>query len=136
MSEPRVRTKEVTKSKEHKGWKVYIDGSKWPKKPVDYYTGMNEEQAIKKAVEEYLYEGLHGKARITDSCDKPVNVPQPIKVLQTDHLYFDSPDAGDPVCLCSRCSQSIPDGIGIIRIWPDQGEGEYRYHPACLGAVG
>ena len=53
MSEPSIITKEVTKSKEHKGWKVYIDGSKFPRKPVDYYTGMTEEQAVKKALEEY-----------------------------------------------------------------------------------
>jgi len=50
MSE-RIITKEVTKKKEHKGWKVYIDGSKFPKKPVDFYTGMTEEQAVKKALE-------------------------------------------------------------------------------------
>jgi len=53
MSKPRIVTKEVTKSKEHKGWKVYIDGSKFPKKPMDYYAGMTEEQAITKALETY-----------------------------------------------------------------------------------
>ncbi len=55
-SKPKIVTKEVTKSKEHKGWKVYIDGSKFPKKPVDFYTGMTEEQAVKKAME-----GFKGK---------------------------------------------------------------------------
>lgn len=74
-----------------------------------------------------------GTAQITDSCDKPVNVPQPIKILQTDRLFIDSPNVGDPACLCSRCGLAIPDGIGIIRAWPaEKSEGEYRYHPKCL----
>ena len=46
----KIVTKEVTKSKEHMGWKVYVSGEKFPKKPVDYYTGMTEEQAVKKAL--------------------------------------------------------------------------------------
>jgi len=60
MSKPKIVTKEVTKNKEHKGWKVYIDGSKFPKKPVDFYLGMTEEQAVKKAIEEFsgLCDGL------------------------------------------------------------------------------
>lgn len=53
MSKPRIVTKAVTQNKLHKGWKVYIGGSKFPKKPVDFYTGMTEEQAIKKAREEF-----------------------------------------------------------------------------------
>ena len=140
MSEPRIITKEVTKSKEHKGWKVYIAGEKFPKKPVDFYTG-TEGQAVMHALEDWRkpqsterFGKAPGKAMITDSCENPVNVP-PIKILQTDRLFMDSPDAGDPICFCSRCGLAIPDGIGIIRAWPEQGEGEYRYHPACLGAV-
>jgi hypothetical protein len=55
MSNPRIRTKEVMKmkNKKLKGWKVYVDGEKFPKKPVDFYQGITEEQAITKALEEY-----------------------------------------------------------------------------------
>jgi hypothetical protein len=55
MSKPIIKTKEVMKmkNKKLKGWKVYVDGEKFPKKPVDFYVGVTEEQAIKKALEEY-----------------------------------------------------------------------------------
>jgi hypothetical protein len=134
MSESRIRTKEVTKNKQHIGWKVYINGSKYPKKPVDFYKDVTEQQAIMKAMQEFRLPGGAGKALITDSCEKPVNIGV-VNVLQTDRMFMDSPDAGDPKCLCSRCGLVIPDGIGIIRAWPEIGEGEYRYHPSCLGAV-
>lgn len=142
MSTTKIVAKEVTKNKQHKCWKVYIDGSKFPKKPVDFYTGLTESEAMAKAIEEWIklqpigrFGKAPGKAVITDSCEHPVNVPQPIKILQIDRLFADSPDAGDHMCLCSRCGLTIPDGAGIIRAWPEQGEGEYRYHPACLGAI-
>jgi hypothetical protein len=55
MSELKIVTKEVmkTKNKKLKGWKVYVDGEKFPKKPMDFYQGMTEEQAIMKALEEF-----------------------------------------------------------------------------------
>lgn len=142
MSTTKIVAKEVTKNKQHKGWKVYIDGSKFPKKPVDFYTGVTEGEAMATAAEEWRklqpierFGKAPGRAVITDSCEHPVNVPQPIKIFQTDRLFTDSLDAGDPACLCSRCGLTIPDGVGIIRAWPEQGEVEYRYHPVCLGAT-
>ncbi len=56
-----------------------------------------------------------------------------IKILQTDTKFYDSPDAGDPACLCSRCGEAIEEAP--IRAFPESGEYEYRYHPACLGAT-
>lgn len=55
---------------------------------------------------------------------------EPIKILVTDRLFSDSPDIGDPTCLCSRCGLAIAEEIGI-RAWPSDG-GEYRYHHSCL----
>lgn len=97
MSTTKIVAKEVTKNKQHKGWKVYIDGSKFPKKPVDFYTGLTESEAMAKAMEEWItlqpierFGKAPGKAVITDSCEHPVNVPQPIKILQIDRLFADS----------------------------------------------
>lgn len=54
--------------------------------------------------------------------------------LPTDRLFQDSPDTGDPTCLCSRCLRPIPEEVVPIRVFVDKGSGsEYRYHPACLG---
>lgn len=75
---------------------------------------------------------MPGKARIIGSCNNPVKVPEPIRILKTDHIFSDSPDAGNPACICSRCGQKISDvPVGIILAWPDEG-GEYRFHPECL----
>lgn len=56
-----------------------------------------------------------------------------LTILQTDTKFYDSPDAGDPACLCSRCGKVIDEAP--IRAFPENGEYEYRYHPACLGAT-
>jgi hypothetical protein len=54
MSKPKIVTKEVTtKNKESNGYKVYIEGEKFPKKPMDFYKGITEEQAITEALEEF-----------------------------------------------------------------------------------
>lgn len=48
-------------------------------------------------------------------------------------LFSDSPDAGDPDCLCSACGEVIPDNEsepGPIRLWPG-GDKEYRLHGQC-----
>jgi len=51
----------------------------------------------------------------------------------TDTPFLDSPDVGEPECVCSRCGGVIQDMA--IRAWSAHGDGEmeYRYHPACLG---
>lgn len=54
-------------------------------------------------------------------------------VLDTDTIFTDSAEAGNPACLCSRCGKRIYVGSAVIRKWPDAKNLEYRYHPACLG---
>lgn len=54
-------------------------------------------------------------------------------VLDTDTQFTDSPEAGRPNCLCSRCDERIYVGSAVIRKWPTGKNTEYRYHPACLG---
>lgn len=56
-------------------------------------------------------------------------------VLDTDTKFTDSPDAGNPKCLCSRCGERIYVGSAVIRKWPTGRTAEYRFHPACLGMV-
>jgi hypothetical protein len=48
----KIATKEITKKGEHRGWKVYIDGRKFPGKPEDYYCLTSEELAISAALRE------------------------------------------------------------------------------------
>lgn len=52
-----------------------------------------------------------------------------------DRLFDDSPSAGDPNCLCSRCGQVIESKWVPIRAFLPNGQGEYRYHPACVGLM-
>lgn len=61
-------------------------------------------------------------------------IPEP---RNTDKLFKDSPDTGDPRCICSRCMELIPEDEIAIRIWPQDVTGkmkntEYRYHLKCL----
>jgi len=57
-----------------------------------------------------------------------------LELLPTDQAFADSPDAGDPVCTCSRCGEPIAEGVVPIRVWDtEHGYREWRYHPACLG---
>lgn len=57
----------------------------------------------------------------------------PFKILPTDRVFQDSPDAGWPECICSRCGKPIPENDQPIRCWTEDGKLEWRYHPACLG---
>ena len=34
--------------------------------------------------------------------------------------FTDSPDAGDPACLCSRCGDPIPEHDVPLRAWKEQ----------------
>lgn len=61
-----------------------------------------------------------------------------IAIHPTDRAFTDSPDAGWPECLCSRCGEPITEADceaegPVIRIWPEHGACEWRYHPRCLG---
>ncbi len=63
-----------------------------------------------------------------------------LEILPTDRLFGDSPDVGDPACLCSRCGEPILEGDApSVRVWPDSGslvvgqpDEEYRFHARCL----
>lgn len=57
----------------------------------------------------------------------------PLEVLPTDTPCAASVEAG-PGCRCSRCGQTIWAGVLAIRAWPASGDGQYRYHPTCVGA--
>ena len=51
-----------------------------------------------------------------------------------DKLFQDSPDAGHPACVCSRCGQLIEEHEMPLRAFVDEGRGgEYRYHMRCVG---
>lgn len=70
-----------------------------------------------------------------------------ITVLQTDTVFYDSPDSGDDTCLCSRCLSVIAEEEVPLRVWPtdanDDGwdpdalDGtEYRYCRKCCEGMG
>ena len=50
-----------------------------------------------------------------------------------DVLFQDSPDAGHPDCICSRCGQPIPEDQCPLRVFMDEGRaGEYRFCESCF----
>ena len=62
-----------------------------------------------------------------------------IEIKSSDQRFYDSPDAGDPDCRCSRCGLAIGEETVPIRCC-GQNEAidpgyEYRFHPRCLGFV-
>lgn len=53
-------------------------------------------------------------------------------VRETDKLFQDSPDAGWPECICSRCGGRIGEDEMPLRVFVDEGKGgEYRYCEGC-----
>lgn len=57
-------------------------------------------------------------------------------ILETDKAFMDSPDAGDPLCICSRCAKQIPEeDAPITRAFFDIGNEEYRYCQACWAGI-
>lgn len=58
-----------------------------------------------------------------------------LKILETDRVFTDSPDAGDPACVCSRCGKQIPEiDAPIIRAWPTE-LGDHGYDPEAKGGT-
>jgi len=55
-----------------------------------------------------------------------------INILPADTKFTDSPGAGDPKCLCSRCGKPIAENQIPIRSWPDGMSYEWRYHLQCI----
>ncbi len=56
-------------------------------------------------------------------------------ILPTDAKFYNSPDAGDPTCICSRCLLPIGEDDVPIRAWSKNGDYEYRYHSRCAEAA-
>jgi hypothetical protein len=71
-----------------------------------------------------------------------------LEIKSTDKFFYDSPDAGDPDCLCSRCLKPIPEeDAPIIRALPtdpgdhgfdEKAEGgtEFRFCHSCCASMG
>lgn len=58
-----------------------------------------------------------------------------LKILETDRVFTDSPDAEDPACICSRCGKQIPEiDAPIIRAWPTE-PGDHGYDPEAKGGT-
>jgi hypothetical protein len=50
--------------------------------------------------------------------------------------FDDSPETGDPACLCSYCGEVIGEEESPLRMWPPDGRSEYRLHmPKCTDQV-
>jgi hypothetical protein len=65
-------------------------------------------------------------------------ITNPIEVRESDTVFNDSPEAGAPACLCSRCGKPIaadPAPIRVFNKMPGRPLRERRYHPACLGLI-
>lgn len=57
-----------------------------------------------------------------------------LKILPTDKSFTDSPDVGDPACLCSRCGKRI--GVEEVPTRATlNGRLEYRYCDRCTGGA-
>lgn len=57
-------------------------------------------------------------------------------ILEQLQRFSNSPDAGDPGCLCSLCNQVIPEDECPIRFWPKKNEKwEIRLHFDCFNKI-
>ena len=60
--------------------------------------------------------------------------PTQFQFLTSDRAFTDSPDAGSPACLCSRCGDVISEEQApALRVFDDELNVEYRYHITCAG---
>lgn len=46
--------------------------------------------------------------------------------------FKNSPNAGHPQCLCSKCGNLIDEDEGPIRCWSEKFDIEYRWHHECF----
>lgn len=66
--------------------------------------------------------------------DIPVKKLLQLPILRTDKVFTASPNAGDPDCICSRCSNVIPqEQSPFLRCWP--GPGDLGYDPSVPGGT-
>lgn len=61
---------------------------------------------------------------------KPLQIPDG-PWMERVTWFHDSPDAGDPGCVCSTCGQVIPESDFRIRCWREDGR-EARFHLPCV----
>lgn len=53
----------------------------------------------------------------------------------TIHWFTDSPDCGDPACICSACGELIAEkDAPAIRVFNDQNQ-EARFHMRCAEPI-
>ena len=58
-----------------------------------------------------------------------------IQIIPTDKFFYDSPDAGDSSCICSRCNKPIPEEDSpILRVMPTD-LGDYGFDPNAIGGT-
>jgi len=51
-------------------------------------------------------------------------------------FFHDSPDAGDPACLCSWCGKAIAEAEApVMRVFNSADNTEARFHRACFGSA-
>jgi len=59
-------------------------------------------------------------------------VPEALHLLT---WFSDSPDTGDPACICSLCGKLIEEGIIPLRIFDERRDKELRLHMNCASQV-
>lgn len=52
-----------------------------------------------------------------------------LKIVETDRFFNDSPNAGEPNCICSRCQKPIGEEELPLRVAVDQ----QNFHPTNQG---
>lgn len=57
------------------------------------------------------------------------------EILQTDQVFYSSPNTGAPDCKCSRCGNLIPEKESpILRCWPTEPD-DIGYDPKSKGGT-
>ena len=76
----------------------------------------------------------HDRAGHPEEWDRPPLPPAFELRPDTDVLFADAAQPGDPECLCSRCLTEIPEDAVPVMAWSKRRPTHvYRFHPACLG---
>ncbi len=57
------------------------------------------------------------------------------EVIHQLKWFKDSPDTGDPACICSFCGKVIEEGEIPLRVWQETGNMEFRLHIDCARQV-
>lgn len=60
----------------------------------------------------------------------------PLEIRLKDKEFTDSPDAGHPDCICSRCGSVIAKKEMPLRAFNQKNNTEYRYCESCQTKMG